>query len=99
MKTSDKLADALTAANAPITMIVRARQGYYDDYESPLPFPLMQLVQDCNVAGLLEIAERVKDGDFDGTKEESEAWAASPEGQETFSEFFKGFQHDHDKNQ
>jgi hypothetical protein len=27
-------------------------------------------------------------GDFDATKEESDAWAASPEGQETFRQLF-----------
>jgi hypothetical protein len=30
------------------------------------------------------MVDRVKDGDFDASKEESDAWAASPDGQETF---------------
>ncbi len=33
---------------------------------------------------LRQLAQRVLDGEFDATREESDAWAASPEGQETF---------------
>ncbi len=88
MSTADRLADALKEANAPITMVVRARQAYYDDYRSPLPMPINQLVADCRAAGLNDIAERAINGEFDGTKEESDAWAASEEGQATFRELF-----------
>lgn len=74
MSTADRLADALKA------------QAYYDDYCSPLAMPIAQLVADCRVAGLNDIAERAINGDFDATEEESDAWAASEEGQATFSE-------------
>jgi hypothetical protein len=82
MKTSDRLADALGEANAPVTMVARARAGYYDDYRSPLPFPIMQLVADCRNVGLEAVAERAMAGDFDGTKEEADAWFESEGGVE-----------------
>jgi hypothetical protein len=87
--TTERLAQALAAADAPAQMIEQARAGYFDDYKSPLAMPLNQLVATCrNLApsypGLTGIAERVIDGEFDSTKEESDEWARSPEGQEAF---------------
>ena len=55
-------------------MADRARKGYYDDYESDLPFPIIQLVTDLMLEGQDDLAERAKAGEFDGTKEEGEAW-------------------------
>ena len=40
--------------------------------------------------GLHQIAERAKEGEFDGTKEESEAWFKSDEGQAVMREFREG---------
>lgn len=85
MTTADNLAEALAEANAPVTMVAKARRGYYD-YRSPLAFPILQLVTDCREAGLTIIANRAINGEFDATKEESDAWAASEEGQATFRE-------------
>ena len=82
--TSEKLARALREAGAPRQMVRRARRGEYDDYRSPHAMPIHMLVEDARAAGLTDIAERAIAGEFDGTREESEAWAASPEGQETF---------------
>jgi hypothetical protein len=87
MSTADRLAQVLQEAGAPAAMIVRAKTGIYDDYRSPLAMPISQLVADAQAAGLSDIMARAMDGEFDGTKEESEAWAQSPEGQETFREF------------
>ncbi len=87
--TTDRLADALTLVGAPADMIQRAKEGYYDDFKSPLPMPLHQLVMDCHEHDLEDIAQRVIDGEFDSTKEESDAWAASPEGQQTFAELIE----------
>jgi hypothetical protein len=87
--TTEKLAKALEAVNAPAIMIKRAREGYYDDYKSPLAFPEMQLHQDAHNAGLETIKAAVEAGEFDSTKEESDEWAASPEGQATFAELVK----------
>lgn len=64
-------------------LVERARAGYYDDYESPLAMPLRQLVQDVQLLveqGRLDgeaaraFGERVIEGEFDGTKAESDAW-------------------------
>lgn len=55
-------------------MAAKAEQGYYDDFESPLVTPIMQLVIDLTVAGHPDLAQKAKDGEFDGTLEESIAW-------------------------
>lgn len=86
--TTERLALALEAAGAPPYMVKRARSGYYDDYRSPLAGPIMQLVADAKAAGLVDIATRAAHGEFDGTREEADAWAHSAEGQATFSQFF-----------
>lgn len=76
MKTKVRLAEHLKAHNAPEEMIRKAIDGYYDDYESPLATPIIQLVLDCRKEGgeLLKIASLAKDGEYDGTREEAEAW-------------------------
>jgi hypothetical protein len=84
--TTERLAQDLEEAGAPAEMIERARAGYYDDYKSPLAMPEVQLLQDARAAGLTTIAEGVLEGRWDATKEEAEAWARSPDGQETFRE-------------
>jgi len=84
--TTERLALALIKAGAPPLMIERARAGQYDDYKSPLAMPLTQLVMDARAAGLEDIAQRTIAGEFDATKEEADAWAASPDGQAAFNE-------------
>lgn len=89
--TKDKLASALRELGLD-DMANRAASGWYDDYVSPLDNPILTLVDDLAVAAatdngakrtaIVALRERVKEGDFDGTTEESEAWANSPEGQE-----------------
>lgn len=73
--TKERLAIDLEAVNAPRAMIDRARQGYYDDYDSPIAMPCVQLVKDATDAGLTHIAQAAKEGCYDATAEESEAWA------------------------
>ena len=95
--TTVRLAEALQAVpGVPRQMVQRAIDGYYHDYLSPLTFPEIQLVADlrelaslpatpANSRPLLRgLAQRVVDGEFDASKEESDEWARSPEGQETF---------------
>ena len=95
--TTAKLARALSEIpGVPKAMIQRAIEGYYHDYLSPLTFPEIQLVTDLRELAkapatprnsrplLRELAQAVIDRKYDATKEESDAWAASPEGQETF---------------
>lgn len=74
MSTKEKLVAALTEANAPQSMINKARVGYYDDFESSIATPIQSLVLDLRAAGLNDLAARAMDGDFDSTKEEAGAW-------------------------
>lgn len=77
MSTKERLAAALREIGLT-TLAEEAARGVYDDYESPMAFPLINLVHRLGEAGTAEaavLAQRVKDGDFDGTKEEADAWA------------------------
>jgi hypothetical protein len=95
--TTAKLARAMSEIpGVPKAMIQRAIDGYYHDFLSPLDFPEIQLVSDLRDLAktpatprnsrplLMSLALAVIDGQYDASKEESDAWAASPEGQETF---------------
>lgn len=55
-------------------MIQKAKDGYYSDYDSPLATPCIQLVKDLGALGLEELKVRAMNGEFDATKEESDAW-------------------------
>lgn len=91
MHTKDKLSAALFEAGLD-DMAAKAAAGWYDDYLSPLVTPTTQLVTDLRNAGgaaAMALAQRVIDGDFDATREEAEAWAASQEGQETLGKLMK----------
>lgn len=87
--TKERLASALEERKNPrlAAMIRKARAGEYDDYLSDSATPINDLVRDLRQNGEHELAERAIVGEFDGTKEEAEAWANSPEGRETFREF------------
>jgi hypothetical protein len=79
------LADTSDKAATLFAMADKAAQGYYHDFLSPLDFPEMQLVNDLARVGTIEamaLRQRIINGDFDATEEESEEWAASAEGQE-----------------
>ena len=88
--TSEKLAQALEAAGAPAYMVSLAREDHYHDFRSPLGLPETQLLADAREHGLTGIAEGVMEGRWDATKAESDAWAASPEGQAVFRELLGG---------
>lgn len=90
LATSERLAQDLGAAGAPGAMVARAREGYYDDYRSPLTFPCVQLVTDLRAAGLHELAARATQGEWDATPAEADAWARSHEGQQAFRELLGG---------
>jgi hypothetical protein len=96
--TTAKLARALSEVpGMPRDMIARAVEGYYHDYLSPLAMPELQLLADLHElhaepttgpkarAALAALIARHAAGEFDASKEESDAWAASPEGRETFA--------------
>ena len=97
--TAEKLAAALEEIHGiPPGFINEARSGHYHDYASKLAMPITALIARllliANHPGtpaasrpiLRDLAEKAKDGEFDATKEEADAWAKSPEGQETFAE-------------
>jgi hypothetical protein len=89
LPTKEKLARALEATgNKRLKhMIKRAREGFYDDYESPDPLVnIHMLVNDLLAYGETELAKRAINGEFDGTKEEAERWRNSLEGMETFDD-------------
>ena len=88
--TSEALALALEAAGAPVEMVAKARANYYHDFMSPLAMPETQLIADAREHGLADIVEGVLEGRWDASKAESDAWAASPEGQAAFRELVGG---------
>jgi hypothetical protein len=66
MTPNEKLVAALREAGAPIQMIDRAAAGYYGDFTSSLAFPITELVNDCMALGLTAVADRARNGEFDG---------------------------------
>lgn len=76
LSTKERLAQALEALNDPRVkpLIARARDGDFDDYESHSATPQIDLVTELRKLGLTDFAARAMDGEFDGTKEEGEAW-------------------------
>jgi hypothetical protein len=59
----------------------RAEAGEFDDYADTHACPITQLYTELVEAGFIKFAARVRDGEFDATKEESDEWARSPSGQ------------------
>lgn len=71
--TKERLARDLEAAGLP-DMAAKARQGYYDDFESDLAMPEHQLHDDLLARGRDDMAADVRRGKWDATKEEAQAW-------------------------
>lgn len=69
-----------------IPVIARARTDYYHDYFGVPELPEHQLVHDLRAVDHDDLAQRVIAGEFDATKEESDEWAASPDGQAAMAE-------------
>jgi len=91
---SEKLAQALEATNIPTLKMLaaRARRNEFHDFKAPHAMPQHVLVAELRKIGgraANDIAQRVIDGEFDATKTESDAWAASPEGQATMNELLR----------
>jgi hypothetical protein len=92
MHSKDRLASALRDVGLD-DMAQRAATGYYDDYLSPLDLPQLMLATELKLAlddhpdqsaVICNLRQRVINGDFDATSEESDAWAASLDGQDAF---------------
>ena len=64
--TTEKLAQALEELHDPklVDMIKRARQGYYDDYKSPIADPHLELIADLLVLDCPEMATRAEEGEW-----------------------------------
>jgi hypothetical protein len=96
--TKDILAEELRKVGLD-AMADKAATGYYHDFLSPLATPEMQLCSDllheahfnkpANSDAIMALRKRVIDGDFDASTEESEEWARSDEGRETFGRLIK----------
>lgn len=85
-------------------MARRAREGHFDDFFAPAEVAdgmevlrlygelrgKAQIVGKADRARILEVAEAVKVGEFDATREESDRWAASKDGQDAFRALVEG---------
>lgn len=83
MHSKDFLAAELRKAGL-LDMSIKAANGYYHDFLSPLATPCIQLAADLSAVGTptaLELRNRHLNGEFDATVEESDEWARSAEGQ------------------
>lgn len=89
--TSEKLAKAMEEESCSPEMINKAREGYYDDFKSPLATPCIQLVNDLKAIGKEALMRRAMYGEFDAQRWESDAWAKTPEGKEMTKSLMKGF--------
>lgn len=84
---------ARLCAEAGLTVIAdNARNFIYHDFKSPLPFPdltldahLAEAIANCKDEEIknkiIEIRAMHQEGEFDATREESEEWIKTPEGQ------------------
>ena len=59
----------------------RAALGEFTDYADTHACPITELHRLCRQLGLHALADRVADGDFDATADESDEWAKSESGQ------------------
>lgn len=97
MRTRDKLAAELRKVAEQASPVnaakyeafaKRAATGEFDDYAIPSNAahvcPITQLHSELMAAGFTKFAARVANGEFDATKEETDEWANSPDGQKTF---------------
>ena len=64
----------------------RAERGEFTDYSDSHDCPITELHRLCRQFGLNALAERVADGEFDATAEESDEWAKSSSGQDIAKE-------------
>ena len=59
----------------------RAAAGEFGDYADTHACPITECYRLCRQLGLHQIAERLADGEFDASIEESDEWARSESGQ------------------
>lgn len=82
--TADRLAAAIReAATEPRhhRLADRAATGEFADYGEAHVCPITECHRLCRQLGLHAIADRLANGEFDASAEESDEWARSPSGQ------------------
>jgi len=82
--TADRLVAAIREYNADgkhNKLMARAATGEFADYGDAHVCPITELHRLCRRYGLNELADRVANGEFDASPEESDEWARSPSGQ------------------
>lgn len=91
---SMRLASALRERGLA-TLALNAEQGFYDDYDSPLPLPKVALIADLRqvarenhllASHAADMIRRVEREEFDNSRQEFDAWARSPQGRRTLDE-------------
>lgn len=98
-RTSEILAKALYEAGLE-QLAEEARKDMFHDYLSPHSLPELELEQALRTARNLAsdpqqkekieaVRQRLLDGDFDADTAESEDWARSKEGQDTFNQLMR----------
>lgn len=70
----ERLIEALISKGAPKIMLERAREGYYNDFQSTIATPIFALIADAEKYGLPNIAYRARNGEFDASPEEAQIW-------------------------
>lgn len=89
-RTRDRLAAELRAVAARAgrenaaryeAFAARAETGEFDDYADTYACPITQLHGELMAAGFTKFAARVARGEFDASRQESDEWARSPQGQ------------------
>jgi len=81
---ADKLAAAIQAYNSDgkhDKLMARAALGEFTDYAATHACPITELHRLCRKYGMNELADRVANGEFDATKDESDEWMKSQSGQ------------------
>lgn len=87
--TADRLAAAIrevATEQRHFRLADRAEQGEFADYGDLHVCPITELHRLCRQYGLHSLAERIANGEFDASKEESDEWARSASGQKIASE-------------
>jgi hypothetical protein len=82
--TADRLAAAIREAATETRhhrLAERAATGEFADYGDAHVCPITECHRLCRQYGLHSIADRLANGEFDASKEESDEWARSPSGQ------------------
>ena len=84
-----KLVAALLKAGAPDDLVAAALQNRFHDFKSPSATPIVDLVRECERAGLSGVAAAARDGEFDATREEADEWAVSADGRAALRELIQ----------